>query len=342
MPRSTRLGLVILGALLAIAGAYTGYWFIVAGQIKDGAAAWAQSVRSDKVDVSWQNLRVVGFPGTFEVKLEAATLRDHALTPSPEFHIPVVSAAARPWDFADWRLTARDGFGAEIAGSGERAPANLTVQRADGIVSIAQEGGWKLWLRTQNSTFEGVSRFLVSSADAWIIAPPKPPHQHTEPQLALAIDARQMVLPAGIEPLGDSIDELDFGATVKGAIPNGRLPQALAAWRDAGGRIDLDKLRLRWGDLDATASGTIALDAELQPTGTFSGGLQGYDQILTALAQRGQIRAADASLARIALAMLAKAGPDGKPEIRTAFTIKNGQMSLGPAKLGKAPRFTWE
>src|ERR1700740_2955849 len=78
MPRSTRLGLVILGALLAIAGAYTGYWFIVAGQIKDGAAAWAQSVRSDKVDVSWQKLRVVGFPGTFEVKLEAATLRDHA------------------------------------------------------------------------------------------------------------------------------------------------------------------------------------------------------------------------------------------------------------------------
>ena len=46
--------------------------------------------------------------------------------------------------------------------------------------------------------------------------------------------------------------------------------------------------------------------------------------------------------ARIALSFLVKAGPDGKPEIRTAFTIQNGQMFLGPAKLGTLPRITWE
>jgi hypothetical protein len=342
MRRSTRLSLVILGALLVIAGAYTGYWFIVAGQIEDRAAAWAQSARSDKVDVSWRRLRVAGFPGTFRVELETATLRYNALTPSPEFHIPVVFATARPWDFADWRLAARDGFGAEIAGSAERAPAKLLVKRADGVVSFAREGGWKLWLAAQNATLEGISRILVNSADAWIIALPKPLRQQTEPQLALAIEARQMALPVAIEPLGGTIDELDFGATVKGAIPNGRMPQALAAWRDAGGKIELESLRLKWGGLDATASGTISFDAELQPTGALSGGVQGYDEILTALVKHGQMRAADAGLARIALALLAKAGPDGKPEIRTAFTIQNGQMFLGPAKLGKAPRLTWE
>jgi hypothetical protein len=54
------------------------------------------------------------------------------------------------------------------------------------------------------------------------------------------------------------------------------------------------------------------------------------------------MRATDAGLARLALAMLAKAGPDGKPQIATAFTIQNGQMFLGPAKLGKAPRIVWE
>jgi hypothetical protein len=341
MRRSTRFSL-ILGALLVIAGAYTGYWFITARQIENGVVAWAQSARSDKIDVSWRKLRVVGFPETFRVELEAATLHNNALTPSPEFYIPAVSATARPWDFADWRLAARDGFGAEIAGSGERAPAKLRVERADGVVSIAREGGWKLWLNAQNSTLEEVSRVLVNSADAWIIAPPKPPSQQAEPQLALAVDARHIGLPVGISPLGDTIDELEFGATVRGPIRNGRLPQALAAWRDAGGKIDLDKLRLKWGGLDATASGTMAFDTELQPIGVLSGGVQGYDEILTALAQRGQIRAADVGLARIALAMLAKAGPDGKPEIRTAFTIQNGQMFLGPARLGKAPRLTWE
>jgi hypothetical protein len=342
MRRSTRLSLVILGALLIVAGAYTGYWFFVAGQIEDSVVAWAQSARSDKVEVSWRTLRVAGFPGAFRVELDAAALRDNALTPAPEFHLPVVSATARPWDFTNWRLAARDGFGAEIAGSGARAPAKLLVQRADGVVTIAREGGWKLWLKAQRSTLEGVSRVLVNSADAWITVPPKPLHQPPEPQLALAVDARQMALPVAIEPLGGTIDELEFGATVKGVIPNGRLPEALAAWRDAGGKIELDNLRLKWGGLDATASGTIAFDAELQPAGAFSGGVQGYDEILTALVKRGQIRAGDAGLARIALTMLAKAGPDGKPEIRTAFTIQNGQMFLGPAKLGKAPHLIWE
>src|SRR5271154_1526928 len=71
-------------------------------------------------------------------------------------------------------------------------------------------------------------------------------------------------------------------------------------------------------------------------------GGQGYDQILTALVQNGQMRATDAGLARIALTLLAKAGPDGRPEIKTAFTIQNGQMFLGPAKLRKAPRLAWE
>ena len=73
-----------------------------------------------------------------------------------------------------------------------------------------------------------------------------------------------------------------------------------------------------------------------------SGAVQGYDQILATLVQTGQMRASDAGLARIALTLLAKAGPDGKPETRTAFAIQNGQMSLGPAKLGRAPRLTWE
>jgi hypothetical protein len=160
--------------------------------------------------------------------------------------------------------------------------------------------------------------------------------------MALALNLRQVQLPVAIGPLGETIDDLAFGATVKGAIPNGKLYQAAAAWRDAGGTIELDNLRLRWGGLGATASGTMALDQELQPIGGFSGTIQGYDQILTALVQSGQMRATDAGLARIALTLLAKPGPDGTPEIKTAFTIQNGQMFLGPAKLGKVPRLAWE
>jgi hypothetical protein len=305
MRRPTRLGFAILAALLVIAGAYTAYWLVVAGQIKDG-------------------------------------LRDNAINPSPDLRVSAVSGTARPWDFADWQLEAKAGFSAELVGAGERASVKLTTRTADGVVSLEPESGWKLWLRLQDTTVEAGDRVGISSADGWVIIPPKPPRSRVDPALGLALNLRQVRLPVAIGPLGDTIEQLDFDVTVKGGFPTGKLAQAAAAWRDRGGIIELDNLDLRWGGLGAVATGTVALDQELQPIGGFSGAIQGYDKVLTALVQNGHMRATDAGLARIALTMLAKAGPDGKPEIKTALTIQNGQMLLGPAKLGKAPRITWE
>ena len=342
MLRSTRFGLVVFAALLVVGGGYTAFWFLVARRIETGVADWALSQRADKIDFSWQKVRVSGYPAAFRVDLDSAALRDGAVTPSPEFHIPVLSGTARPWDLADWHIAAPEGFTAELAAGGRSSPAKLMARTADGLTSIESDGGWKLWLDLKDVTVEGGARIRASSARTTINVPPRSLHGHTEPVLDVTVDANQINLPVAVGPLGDTIDELGFGATVKGAIPSGKLADAVAAWRDAGGTIELGNLRLKWGALNATATGTIALDQELQPTGGFSGAIQGYDQILTALVQNGQMRASDAGLARIALTLLAKAGPDGKPEIRTAFTIQNGQMFLGPAKLGRLPHIAWE
>lgn len=342
MPRSTRFGLVIVATLLIAGGGYTAYWFLVAHRIEVGITDWALSQRAEKIEVSWQKMRVSGYPAAFRIDLGSAALRDGAITPSPEFHIPALSGAARPWDFADWRLAAPEGFTADFAAAGGRTPAKLMAQTADGVVSMGSDGGWTLWLTLGGTKVEAGAPVFVGSAHTTLTVPPRPSHGHADPVMALAVGASQIKLPLAVGPLGDAIDELDFAATVKGGMPSGKLPDALAAWRDAGGKIELDNLRLKWGALDATATGTIALDPELQPTGGFSGAIQGYDQILTALVQNGQMRASDAGLARIALRFLAKAGPDGKPEIRTAFTMQNGQMFLGPAKLGRMPHIDWE
>jgi len=342
MRRPTRLGLAVVAVLLVLLGAYTAYWLIVAKRITDGVAAWARTERSEKIDVSWKSIGVAGFPFTFRLELEKAVLRDGRLTPSPELRVPGVSAGARPWDFAGWRLLAPEGLSAALAGGGERPPLKLAARTAIGVLTVDAEAGASLWLNLQDVSAEAGAAVPISSADAWVILPAKLPRSPTEPTLGLALDLRQVQLPGTTSVLNDTIDELAFGITVKGAVPSGKLAQAVSEWRDAGGTVELDNLRLDWGGVGATASGTIALDRELQPVGGFSGAIEGYDQILTGLVQSGRMRAADAGLARLALAMLAKAGPDGKPEIKTAFTIQNGQMFLGPAKLGKAPRLAWE
>lgn len=342
MRRPTRFGLAVVALLLVLLGAYSAYWLVVASRITEGVAAWAQTERAEKIDASWEKIGVAGFPFACRVELENAVLRDGRLTPSPELRISALFASARPWDFASWRLMAPAGLSAVIAGGGERPPLKLTAHTADGVLMADPEAGASLWLNLEDVTAEAGEAVPIASADAWVILPAKPPRSHGDPALGIALDLHQVQLPSMTSVLNDTIDELAFGITVKGAVPSGKLAQAVSEWRDAGGTIELDNMHLNWGGVGATASGTIALDRELQPIGGFSGAIEGYDQILTGLVQSGRMRAADAGLARLALAMLAKAGPDGRPEIKTAFTIQNGQMFLGPAKLGKAPRIAWE
>jgi hypothetical protein len=342
MRRPTRLALITLAVLVAITGAYTAYWFIVAGQIAESVAGWAQSARADKVELDWSQIHVTGFPAAFRVELKTATLHDAALTPSPEIRAPAISGSARPWDFADWQVAAPQGLIAEIAAAGERVPAKLSAQSAAGTVSIGSAGSWTVQLALQDPVVEAGPLIRMRTADLSVALPPRPTPAEKDAKLLLSAEARNVELPVAIGPLSDRIDQLGFRATIKGLIPKGRLSEALTAWRDAGGAIEVDQLDLKWGTLGATASGALALDQELQPSASLSGAVSGYDEILMALVQGGQMRATDAGLARIALSLLAKPGPDGKPEIKTAFAIRNGQMFLGPAKLGKAPRLSWE
>jgi hypothetical protein len=341
MLRSTRLGLATVVGLLVLGGAYTLYWWIVAGRIEDRILAWQQSVRAQEIDASWQTIRVVGFPFHFRIALSSAALRDRALTPAPEVRLAELTGSARPWDFADWRLGAPQGLAAGLAAAGSRPPVKLAAQTAEGTVSVGSEGAISLWLNLKDASAEAGGRVPIKAAEAWISLPANPPRTHTEPLLQLALDLRQMHLSAPPPNFSDMIDGLAFGVTVKGAVPDGPLVQAIAAWRDAGGAIELDHLQLNWGGLGATATGTMALDQDLQPIGAFSGGIEGFGSILSALVEAGRLDAEEAALAQIALSVLAKRGPDGKPQIATSFTIQNGKMYLGPVKLGDAPRIVW-
>lgn len=339
MRRPLRFGLVAVAVLLVLAGGYSLYWEIVARRIERGLVAWTQSAAQRQVDASWRRSRVGGFPSGFRVELEDAVLRDRSVAPAPELQAAALTGIAAPWDLDDWRLSAPAGLAADLAGARDRPAVRLAAQTADGAVSFATPRGVVLWLRLQGARAQGGGEVRIGAADVWIMLPPR---GHTAPSFAVAAVLRAVQLPAAARALGDSIDELAFGLTVNGSLPRGNLVRSLAAWRDAGGTVELDNLDLEWGGLGATATGTIALDSELQPIGGFSGAIEGYERILQALVQAGRMRPGDAVLAQLALTMLAKAGPDGRPEIATSFTIQNGQMYLGPARLGPAPRLAWK
>jgi hypothetical protein len=341
--RPTRF--IIAAALIVLLcglGGYVAYWRYVAQRIEAGLVAWQQSESKHKIEASWQRLRVGGFPFAFRIELDQPVFRDLSRSPPPELRLARLSGAARPWDFADWRLDAPGGFTAELAAAGKQPAVELTIKSARGTVAIGDKDTAWIWLGMRDLAGRAAVAVPVRSADAWILLPAKPAVKDTDPSFGLAVDLRQVGISEPPVNFGKIIDELALGMTVKGPFPTGPLAQAAARWRDAGGTIEVENLRLDWSGLGITANGTLALDRKLQPMAAFSGGIEGFGAILEALVVADQLTPEQASLVGIALTSLAKPGPDGKPQITAPFTIQNGKMYLGPARLGAAPRIVWE
>ena len=185
-------------------------------------------------------------------------------------------------------------------------------------------------------------RLAGKSADAWITWPAAAAQTDSDPSLGVALDLRQVQVPAPPVSFSGTIDRLALGVTLRGPVPAGPLAQAAAAWRDAGGTIDVNNLRLEWGGLGVSANGTLALDRKLQPMAAFSSGIEGFGAILKALVAADWLTEEQAALVQIALTSLSKPGPGGRPQITAPFTIQNGKMYLGPARIGPAPRIVWE
>jgi len=337
MRRRPFLGLFLLVLLL---GAYAVFWWIVAGRIEAGIVTWADSLRQQNAELTWRTIRVGGFPLAFDVRLSEARLRGTAASQPAELRIPALSASARPWNFRDWRLSAPDGLNASIGPAGEPL---TKVAAVSAIGSVAAGGGDTIvWLGLNDAKADLPEHLTADTANLWLTVPAHPPQAHTDRAFALAADLRGLRVPLTPAPFQGAVDDLAVGATVLGPIQAGPPRVAAAAWRDAGGTVELDRFALRWGDVAVNGSGTIALGPDMQPIGAFSGAVSGLDELLKALAAAGQLRMGDLTLARLGLAALAKPGPNGKPEVSTSFTIQNGQMYLGPLKLGPAPRINWQ
>jgi hypothetical protein len=331
----------VVGAVLVIGiGVYSVFWWVAAGKIKDTVTAWQATAREQKIDASWQAMRVAGYPFSFRLELSGVALKNEETDPPADLQAPTLTATVYPWNFHAAWFTAPDGVGVSL---GEGAiPMHLNAEHAGGAVAQADDGTTTIWLSLYQAKADALVSLAARAVHAWVIMPPGPPATHQDPGAAFAMVAHNLAVPVTPPGFSGPIDDLGFGVTLMGAFPSGPLRQAATTWRNDGGTVELDNLRLRWGDMEINGSGTLALDNDLQPVGGFSGGVAGFDQLLNALVASGKVKASDARVARLALAMLAKAGPDGRPEISTSFTIQNGEMYLGPAKLGPAPRIDWQ
>jgi len=327
-------------ALLVVAAAasYTGYWFHLAGRLPEAIAAWADARRAEGSNVRWDSLAIGGFPASLRVTLTGVAIAGARPLPF-QAAAAIVIGEARPWNLRRWCVNAPQGARVEAPSEGD----TVAAAALDATMVIGTDNGATVALTAHQIAGSGAAAALrIADADARLALPGRPPADHRQDGPRVTLRLSGIVLPRAVPSLGATIDALTLSGAVKGAVPPGRLRQALAAWRDDGGTIEFEEGALRWGSLAASANGTLALDAALQPIGALTATIDNHNAVIDAAVAGGTLRADDANLAKLLLGLMAKPGADGKKQLTLPVTLQDRRLFLGPVQIAVLPLFTWE
>jgi hypothetical protein len=340
---------ILVVITLGIAAAlYAGYWYSAAEVVRRGLLDWSAARRSEGFTIGWDRIEVGGFPFALRVAIEKPIFGQSRIEPGYEARGPLLVGEARPWALGQWHITAAQGGTLAVQPGPERPAIDLAAASLDGTVMPGQDGdattnaGTDVTLAAEHLTVSGQTSLAIAHAVARARIPGGAVASHLDTWLSASFALDGVALPVTVPPLGSTVERIAANLAIKGTIPGGARRQALAAWRDDGGTLELESFALAWGKLALDAKGTVALDAALQPLGALTATIRGYGQIIDALVATGNLKAGDAALVNLGLGVLAKPAPDGQYQLDAPLTLQNGQVYLGPVRLARMPSFVWE
>ena len=326
------------GAIWVVAAALVSYvifWFVMAEQFRDAVRDWAEG--GDGYRAAYSGLVLGGFPFLVRLTVEDAELSRPGVW---AWRGGTVVLEARPW--SPWRVRVRvpDDFEIDLPGAGGTAAWKGGAREL--TADIVFEGGRARDTRITVSGLDlaaAAGRLYVDSGSVRLLVLGDGNADHLTASAELELEARDVEAPGDL-PLGGRLGRIALTARVMGGIGPG--PGALSAWRDKGGTVEVTDLALDYGPLDARASGTVALDGDMQPIGVFTARIRGFLRTVDELKARGLIRARDAVTAKVVLGVLARnTGDGGPPVLNLAVTVQDRKFYVGPVVLAEVPEIHW-
>lgn len=339
--------LLFLVPALLVVGAYTAYWYWAAGQTRQTVQGWVEARRVEGFKIGWSHYAIDGFPFSLRIAFDKPVFGRSGSDPGYEARAPALVATARPWALRRWRIAAVSGATLAVD-PGQARPAvkiqasSLEAQIAPAAGTATEPRGTAVALAADGVTVDAGTEVAIGHATVLAVLPQGAVPSHLDTWATARAAVSRVTLPLAVEPLGRTIDHLAAQLAIKGTIPGGPQRRALDAWRQDGGTLEVEALRLDWGKLALDATGTLALDGALQPEGALTAHIHGYGEVVDALVAAGSLKSGDGAIAKLALGLLAKPGADGTPQITAPLRLQEGQLFLGPARLARLPVFTWE
>jgi hypothetical protein len=331
---------VLLATILALLLAgYTAWWLSSAERLREAALDWIEQRRAEGFRLDYGPPVRVGFPASVGVRFPDA----EAATPGSTWH----------WQSADVRLSA------PLIGR-KALTLRLEGEQALAIADAGAEGGWQRWtggadllsltlepgdgalaeLSARKLTMNrGNDGFGAAALDARVY-PPSAGDDDATGGLTLAAD-RVRLTDALATPLARDLSRLELAARLIGNFEPPVDAAARAAWRDAGGIIEIDRLLCEHGPVSIEASGTLALDRRGQPMGALATRVRGWQAALDALAEGRVIPAYTAAAAKILLREFARGDNTNGGSLAVPLSVQDQTLSVGPVPLLRVPDVRW-
>jgi len=320
--------LVLIFLILALIGAYTGYWFVALDQAKKGFDKAVAAERARGNELTFATAEWNGFPVRIGVDLTGITYRAGGLS----FAADTMRLEVLPWQPSraliraegKVRLAWRD---TGTAGHHEARPALLiasvrfdlsgTFQGADlelrtAAVTGTKEDGTDYAFRAVR--LQADTRFVTGSARG-------------RETFDVAFSADRIDFPEPAPRLGNRLAAIRFAAQLTD------LPPFSKGWRpsdrdtlvnylgESGTTARIARLDFDWGQTKATGTGTLALDAANRFTGQLDFKIVGIRQLIDALSANDVLNPGDITIPDV---------PGGTP---IALVLKEGLVTFGPFAL---------
>ena len=342
---------LIIVALAAALAAYSVYWIMAARRAEVGLIAWIQNEKTQGHDISYSALDVGGYPYRIEATLSDFHISGNAAGLAWEFNAPKFAGVVLPWrprhvilfaKEATARLAPAAGAAETFAASAMRASVVMASDNvlerlsitAKHLLATGQAAG-----RPGLEITDGELHWRAAALASHLMPAVGAEGEETvQEPLAwqLAVKGLDITDPRlATSPYGDKIAELALVVELRGG---GLSPQStlatIAAWRDSGGTVEVPSLKLAWGELDLTLSGSATLDQQFRPLGAFTAEVKGYEPAIDHLRAKGDISPEEASAAKETLAAIVN-GEEGR--LPVPITMQAGRMFLGPLPVANLP-----
>lgn len=347
--------------VVGIAIAVTAAWFVFVFQTQRAISQWADSQRENGVEVTWQSLGFTGYPFRVDAQIGEPALVVRQPNRVTTWKPPLLtfnfsSAAPRAIDFASpgthnfhvarddktWSavVDAETLKGQAVFPSGDYRQIEHLTGRFAGVSVTPSDAAEPVTIDQGNFT---ATRRGATPADPQAVHP-----QGASLEFALA--TQNIRLPEDFLS-ANALDTLDplISAFSTEVLVNGDLDtssvdiDSLTAWRDGGGTVEFISIELQWGPVQIDANGTLALDDNLQPVGSFATQIAGLEQIITAMETSGVLSPSDAAIARITLSILSRGSEGGGPDhAEIPITLQDRILRLGPVPLMQFQPVAWE